>query len=171
MDKLTKSFIRILKEKGIYNIIPKTHLMSIYIKTININGFIKDLYKRYHIDTKKIFNLCVPKPICENVVVINVNDYNVFGNFLNENGIIWCNHTVFSENDVKRYSTRTNSRTKFYFVININDDCTLSYGEYYNVDNIWNVHERLVLNEYEFYDYYKSIREKMNNNLLFLGDK
>lgn len=168
MDKLTKSFIRILKEKGIYDLIPKTYFMSIYIKTISINRFIKDLRDKYHIDITDVINLCTPKPFCRDVVVININDYNVFSDFLKENGIVWCNNKVFSSENVEHFTKRKLLGEKYYFTIDIGDNCKMRFSEYVNVNEIYDIKYRLLLEENEFYDYYNSIRKEMNDKLLFL---
>lgn len=168
MDKITKNLIRILKDNDIYHLIPRNKLMLTYINTININGFLRDLYRLYNIDIFKLINLRTQKPICKDIIITDINDYNIFSNFLKENGIIWCTNKVFNDKDIEHYTNLKLRGTKIYFCLDITDRCKISYGEYVNVSDINKINERLVLKENDFYEYYKSFRKKINNNLLIL---
>lgn len=175
MDKITTTFIRLLKESDIFGKIKMNDDIKVLINTINYKGFFTHINYMGYINEanywlynfKKIFNIDLCKSffnIQKTIVIYEIKDFNRFKDFVNNNGIIWCTHRSFTNDDVIRFRERQKT-TNVYFAIDLNENCALRHGSYHYHDEIYRYDERLNLKEEEFYEYFLKLREEFSKRL------
>lgn len=181
MDNINRFIIRYLKEKKVYTTLLndkyyRDKFVDSFIHTINPYQFLKSIAMQGIVDSScfheftHIFDYDLYNRhfflYRNNISIINVKDYCRFKNFLNKNGIIWCNDRAFDDEDIKRYTN--NDSDNYYFMFDIHNSCKLYHGRYEpnDISTIYDYNHRIILTEEEFYDYYNKLRKKINDNIL-----
>ena len=181
MDNINRFIIRYLKEKKVYTILYndiyyREKFVDSFINTINPYQFLKSIAMKGIVDSTcfheftHIFDYDLYNRhfflYRKNISITNVKDYYRFKNFLNKNGIIWCDDRAFNNEDIEIYTK--NGSDNYYFMFDINNSCKLYHGRYdlNNISTIYEYNHRKILTEEEFYEYYNKLRKKINDNIL-----